>query len=243
MSEIDRKIQDISKTIEQTRFKVDTSVRSTAICYIIIIVLFTVYTIWTGSKIRELATPANIAAMISSKFSERLPELKQTMIEQAKTQAPIMAANTVDMAVNAIPGLEDLAKVQIDATIESVINTAFKEMLPQLQEACKQVLDKVAENKDMVKDSNVSKAVAAELANRIDAELNKIIDNAFYTRLSEFRQEIADMAAKPEKKLTLKELAEKRVIIYWMFLVENEEIGTSPLVESLRFFDGIDLKN
>jgi len=234
MNEFDNKIQQLGKEIADARFKVDTALRSTVIFYIIIIVGVTFYTLYLSSKIQQLATPQTVATMIGSAVKEQMPKIQQQLVQQAKLQAPILAKKTIDSGEKLLPQAEMLIKSKIDAGVASIVDHTFNAAMPVLVERIKGNFDEISKHKNLITDKKTSEAIADLLSVQIASELDKVIDSAFYNELTKFQKDIDAIAQKAPSKITQRELAEKRVIIYWLYLVEKAEPGESPLVEVLR---------
>ncbi len=235
MNELDQRLLKLSEEVTAAKGKLNTALRSSVIFYIIIIVGVTAYTLYVGGKIRQLGTPQTVAAMIGNAFKEKMPDFQRQLVQQARTQATIMAKQTIDLGERMIPQAEMLAKAKIDAGISAMIDHTVNKAMPTLLESLKASFDEVCKKKDLITDKKLAEEVAALLAARLAAELDNAIDVSFYNELNKLQQDIDAIAQKAPGKLTQRELAEKRVIIYWLYLVEKAEPGTSPLAEVLRF--------
>jgi len=234
MNEFDKKIQELAEEIKTTRFKVDTALRSTVVFYAIVIIGVAAYTLYIGNRIQEYATPQAVAALLGDKVREQLPEICKTLVQQARTQAPIMATKTIDAGEKLLPQMEILAKSKIDAGVAMIIDHTVKATFPALLEQLKPSFDEISKNKSLISDKKTAEDIANILSGQIGIELDKVIDASFYTELSRFEKDIYALAGKAPHKLTQQELAEKRAIVYWLYLVEKAEPGESPLVELLR---------
>lgn len=235
MNEFDKRIQKLSEEIADARFKVDTTLRSTAVFYIIMIVVMTLYTLYVGFQAQEMATPKTVAIMIGDSIRGQMPQLQKKLVSQAKLQAPVMAGKTIDLVEKVIPRVEDVIKTRIDATVEMIVESVFTKMMPQLAESIKGNFDEISKHKSLVSDKKTAEVIADILSAKVAEEMDKITDHNFYNRLNQFQAEIDLLAQKAPSKLTQRELAEKQIIIYWLYLVENAEPGNGPVVEILRF--------
>ncbi len=236
MNEFDQKIELLSREISDAKAKVNTALRSTVIFYLIIIIGVTVYTLYLGSKIREMATPQTVATMIGSTIKEQMPEVQRQLVQQAKTQAPILAKQTIDAGEKMLPEIEILAKTKIDAGVTMLVDHTVNKAMPVVLEHVKEKFDEISKHKALVSDKKMAETIADILSEEVAGELDKVFNASFYNALNNLQKDIDAIAQKAPGKLTQRELAEKRVIIYWLYLVENAEPGASPLAEVLRLF-------
>lgn len=236
MNELNNRVQQLAKEIADARFKVDTALRSTIVFYIIVILGITAYTLYLGYKIQQLATPQTVATMIGSALKDQMPAIQQQLVQQAKIQAPIMAKKTIDAGEKLLPQAEMLIKSKIDSSIETIIDKTVNTAMPVIMDRLKANFDDISKHKNLIADKKTAETIADLLSTGIAAELDKVIDTSFYNEITKLQKDIDSIAQQSAAKITMREMAEKRVIIYWLYLVEKAEPGESPMVELLRLF-------
>jgi len=234
MNDFDKRIEELSKEIAAARTKVDTALRYTVIFYLVVIVGITAYTLYLSTQIQKQATPQTVAALIGNAVRDKMPQIQQQLVQQAKTQAPIMATKTIDLGQRMLPQAEMLIKTKIDAGISSIVDHTINTSLPILTERIKANFDEISKNKKLITDKKTAEAIADLLSTQVALELDKVINMSFYNELDKLQKDLDSIAQKSATKLTQRELAEKRVIIYWLYLIEKAEPGQSPMAEILR---------
>jgi|GEM_PF-3016323 len=235
MSEFDQKIQTLSQEIAAAKAKVNHTLRNSVIFYIVIIIGVTAYTLYLSNRIQQLATPETVAELIGNTVKTKMPQIQQRLVQEAKVQAPILARKTVDLGEKMLPQAEILVKTKIDAGITAIIDHTVNAALPVLVDRLKTSFDAISQHKNLIADKKTAENIADLLSTQIADELDKVINLSFYDGLTKLQSDIDAIAQKAPGKLTQRELAEKRVIVYWLYLIDKAEPGESPFVELLRF--------
>jgi hypothetical protein len=234
-AELLKKLEALEKSIVQDKQRAEKSFVTTLVIYGILLIFVIGYTTFLTNSLRATATPETVAAFLGSAVEEQIPELKTYIKENAKTQAPIWAAKAVDYTIDMIPQLESIAKEQIDVLVTSLINQFRNEYMPDVVKFCRENLDMAFKNADIVSDEEMAKAVSGILVEELEDEVDKLLTDKFFFKMKELRKEIDRIATTPDSNMTRRDLAEKRVLLYWTFLVDHAETGQSHFLDAIRF--------
>lgn len=229
------KLDALDKTIQDERNKVSSNIKLAAFAYGIIVILVFGYTTFITLRYREMATPKTVAVIVSDAAKNKIPLMSGYLHEHAKTQAPAWADRGFEYLHTMVPEIEKLAKTQIDDIIDGVIKHTQDNYVPQLSKYLDEHVDRLFSNKDVVTDHKLARGISQLLVDELNREIDKVVHDKFYTKISDLRKDVEVIAAKPKERLTKKEDAERRVLLYWMFLVKYGDPGDSKFIESLKF--------
>jgi hypothetical protein len=219
------KIESLYKSVINEEKNLSSSLNKALIFYIIIIIFLGGYTVYLNIRIKELATPTNLAIAINTQIKNSIPQFARSIKAQMKPGAKQMAYQSVDSVKSMIPKATEFAKNQIDFYVDEMANEVEKKHLVELQKIFEESIDHVAKNKDLIKDNKLGKALAFDLSSRLDKELGNIINNSFINSVDKFRTEVDSLRLKKITRMTKKEHAEKMFLVYWLYIVDNQEVG------------------
>ncbi len=222
--ELVAKVDHLSKVVQEKKNKALSTTKMYAIVYGVIVLFVFGYTSIIFAKLKEYSTPDNISALVKNKIKDSLPGLNQAIISQAKKNAPIIAERAVEAVNEAIPKIEDLVKTVIDDNAKRLILQIKGDMFPKFHKILKENAKAINDSADALTDENTANEIAKSLVKEIEREIDyNVIGDDFYKKLDSFRAELEKIATKPADKLTMKEAAERRIIVNWIYLVKNGE--------------------
>lgn len=218
------KVDHLSKVIQEKKNKAVNTTKMYAIVYGVIVLFVFGYTSIILAKLKEYSTPDNISALVKNKIKDSLPGLNQALLSQAKKNAPAIAEKAVEAVNESIPKIEDLVKNVIDENAKRVILQIKGEMFPKFIKIMKENAKAINDSADALTDENTANEIAKTFVKEIEREIDyNIIGDEFYRKFDSFRAELEKIAVKPADKLTMKEAAERRIIVNWLYLVKNGE--------------------
>lgn len=234
-----KKVDSLEQAIKTERGSVSASLKVSLVFYGLMVVIVLGYTSYVTSKFEEMATPSTVAALVAEQMQSRVPSIREYLVKNTKAKAPEWAAKVVDYSGEIVPQIEAMAKNGIDSATESMMTEIKAQYMPQLQDYLQNNLDRVFANHDVVNDEDMVKQLASLLIDDVDRELNQVFSNRYYKQLEDVRAEIIKISTKPNDKLTMKEMAEKRVLIDWMFLTEYGVVGDNYFIDFVKFFSSV----
>ncbi len=222
--ELIAKVDHLSKLVQEKKNKAVSTTKMYAIVYGVIVLFVFGYTSVIFAKLREYSTPDNISALVKNKIKDSLPALNQALIEQARKNGPIIAERAVEAVNESIPKIEDIVKKVVDDNARKIILQIKGDMFPKFNKILKQNAKAINDSADALTDENTAKEIAKTLVKEIEREIDyNIIGDEFYKKLDSFRVELEKIATKPADKLTMKEAAERKIIVNWLYLIKNGE--------------------
>ncbi|HBC86369.1 MAG TPA: hypothetical protein DCZ94_05375 [Lentisphaeria bacterium] len=222
--EILAKVDHLSKVMQEKKEKAISTTKLYAIVYGIIVLFVFGYTTFIFTKLKEVTTPDSVSAIVTNKIKESLPELNNAIIEQTKKNAPILAEKAVEAVHDAIPKVEDIVKDLINENGKHLILQIKTELFPQFLKIIRNNAKSINESADAFTDENTAKEIAKLLTKEIEREIDyNVIGDEFYGKMNALRAELEKIASKPLNQLTAKEMAERKIIVNWIYLIKKGE--------------------
>ncbi|MFA7231120.1 MAG: hypothetical protein WC071_07600 [Victivallaceae bacterium] len=225
MKEMKERIEKVYNSMIKEEKGFVSSMNKTLIFYIIIIIVLGGYTVFLNIKIKELATPTNLAIAINTQVRNSIPRFAQQIKHQMQPGAKQMAYKSVEAVHAVIPQATEFAKNQINFYIDQLWEKVEREHLEKVQAIFDESLSVATKHKDIVADKNLGKALAETLSEHLDKEVSEIVNNSFLNAVDDLRNEIDKLRTKNPATLTQKENAEKMFILYWLSIVERGDTG------------------
>ena len=219
------RIDAVCQTIANEEKVLRRSLTKTIMFYLLIVVLVIGNIIFLNVKILSLATPKNLAIVINTRIKNMIPRFSQNLKNHMEPQAKEAAKKSVNVLSSGIPYVKEMMKAQINIYANKMADDIEKKHMAKFEAVINDALDKVAKNKDMVKDKQLGKVLASQISADMDKELARIVDKPFIDAVDKFRKETDALRDKPASQLTRKELAEKNFIVTWLYLVNHQQTG------------------
>lgn len=231
---INDRIEKLYQSITKEEKNFTSSLNKALGFYLVIIIILAGYTVFLNIKIKELATPTNLAIALNTKVKDAIPLFTKQIKEQMKPGAKQLADKTVESVHALIPRSAEFAKTQIDFYLNDIMSQVENKHLAALQKIFEATVDEAMKNKDIVQDKALGKVLASQITAKIDNELQNIINNEMLDSIDKLRTNIESLRAKPVKLMTKNEYAERSFIVYWLYLVNNAKTGESNFADVLN---------
>jgi len=229
MNDTTSRLESLEKSIDSQLKKSKNGLVAITVIYIILVIIVIGYTTFIVSYTKDLAKPPVIAEFIVGNIQAKVPDLTQNIKDNSKAYGNFLAKQTLVYIKSFIPLLTNMAKVQLDNTAE-VINSEMNEnYLPIINDYFK--LNKVQINA-MFKDMT-DEQIAMQLNEMMYEELDKnaeLLNVPIGESINQLKAKIDRLANTPNSQLNNEELAQKRIIAYWIYLIKYQDLtGFKPL--------------
>lgn len=223
MNDITMKLEALEKNIESQLKKSKSRIIWTGIIYLIIIIFVFAYTSFIMHELRILAKPPVVAEFIVGQVQSRIPLATENLKKNSNAYADELATKTVAYIRSFIPLIGDMAKGQLDITTEMINLQMNEQYLPIIEEYFQDNKDQITDMFNMMTDEQM----ALEMNNMLFEKLDKnatLLNGPIGETVNDLKAKIDKLANTPNSQLTNQELAQKRIIAYWIFLVEYQEL-------------------
>lgn len=241
MKDLENKINDLTAKIENLRKKTQSSTKISSIVYIVLVIFVFAYTSTIMSLVKKKATADSISAQLRLIIDRDLltDANRKWVLDTCKERSPDVADALVEMAHNQIiPTLEIHLKQLVDQQVDSIIVRLDRDVLPELTKVVKEHANDLKTHADDITDEAVAQELAKILAKEFDREMGNFINDKVKHRMNLLREELDRISEKPYSQLTLKEAAERRMIVNWVFLMEHHEAPQNIFGEMIKGVNG-----
>jgi hypothetical protein len=233
MSEIIKKIEALQEEVKQETCRNAAAARRTLLVYAALVVFVAAYSLFLTTTIRRDATPNALSIVFLEKVRDSLPQLLDGVEEKMEANATNLAEKTVKSIYHIIPQVTEMAKVQCDLLIEAQLNEIEATYMPKIRRKIKVSMEKIIANKDLGKDKDLAKALTMEVVNELDREVGEILGKEFFNRLDELTANVKALRVKKVSTMTNREYAERKMIVYWLFMTDHGRTGNSVMASFL----------
>jgi len=230
---INERIEKLYQAVSKEEKNFTSSLNKALGFYLVIIIILASYTVFLNIKIKELATPTNLAIALNTRVKDAIPLFTKKIKEQMKPGAKQLADKTIESVHALIPKSAEFAKSQIEFYVNDIMTQIENKHMVTLQKIFESSVDEAMKNKDIVQDKNLGKALASQITLKIDDELKNVINNEMLDAIDKLRTDIENLRSKPVKTMTKNEYAERSFLVYWLYLVNNVKTGESSFADTL----------
>jgi hypothetical protein len=224
MSNLNEKITSLTEEISVLEKKTKNWKNITLAVYIVVVLFVFIYTTVIFGLIKAHLSADNISATGKNLISTKLEELRPQVINYAKENIPVLADYAVDtIKTDIIPSLENQIFLTLDIHSAKLIEVLTKEVLPQLRKSVDEQVKIAIKNENILKDKDAGKEIAHLIVNQANIEMNKLFDHKFAKAVFDLKQRLKVLATKKDSEITQKELSQRKVIVAWLYMVNNDK--------------------
>ncbi len=218
-----KKIEHIAELIAAEEKHMRKSYHWTIGIYTILAIFVLSYTVFLSISIRDLVTPENVAIEVNTKIAQRMPEFRS----QFRAVMPDIANQTANLAVDSalqlIPSAAEFAKLGVAKAIDALFASEDGKQVTLLEDyMIKNINESLKrENTDLTKEVKLAGIISENLLSDISRELKLIVNNELFSDLNALGERLKLLRTTPTAQLTKKQAAEKKFIVYWLYLSQN----------------------
>ena len=231
-NEINAKLEALEVLLSKQQRNYKRSMKTAIICYTILAIFVIIYTTVIMSEIRKLATPKTVAELITMQVEKTIPGLKEYISVNADSYAKLTANEAVNKVHSLVPTLGIYVKDELNTFSDTIIREMGTKYTPALNEYFEQHKDDISASLEKLSDEEAAKQLSLISVKIFNQELDLACAN-LDSSVSKLQKEINAITLKPDSQLTKREYAEKKFLIYWMFIVKHGKKGDSILSTSL----------
>ncbi|MEI6054556.1 MAG: hypothetical protein WCR55_00740 [Lentisphaerota bacterium] len=222
MNDIMAKIEALEKSIELQFKKSKSGIIWTSVIYIVIIIFVFAYTSFIMHELRVLAKPPVVAEFIVGQVQSRIPLATANLKKNSNAYADALADKTVAYIRSFIPLIGNMAKGQLDTTAQMINVQMDEQYLPIIEDYFKANKAQITEMFNTMTDEQVALQMNNILFEKLDKNV-ALLNGPIADTVNELKAKIDKLANTPNSQLTNQELAQKRIIAYWIYLVKYQK--------------------
>lgn len=226
-NDLDCKVKALELRLELVRKQAVRGTIITAVGYGILVVFVFIYTTVLVNMLRNAATPDNLSAIVKTTIQERLPALRVKAVEYAKENTPKLVEHLATLPRAVIPSIEGRLKGLIDTQVDAMVVTVKGDLVPRMLKVLDDNAAAINLTAESLKDQSVADGLALLLVDEVESKLDEMVNDQFRHSCGEVRAQIDRVHELPLAKMTKQELAERKLLVGWVFLLEHGSVDST----------------
>lgn len=219
-SDYQQKLNDLNTYIENLEAGVKKATILNGVIYTVIIVLFIVYAAYIPSEVKKYASPEEGPETLVQLVNDSIPDNGE-LLSSAKAEIPKIVDESIAQLWSYMPDAEQMLLEGMSGMTDELVNLIRKDTAPVFKEF---LLVKIKELKAVTPD--LSKGFEREKFNEdvrqfVRGTLTEMVTNV-KGKVIESKRYLANYN-KPEAMMTSKDIAEKKILLTFIRLMEDKE--------------------
>ena len=225
MDKIKEKLERLEEKLNQQQKKSKSALKVTVIAYAILIIFCIAYSVYVGNSLTTLATPSTVSELIIMQAEQHIPKLNNYIAKNSNQLADNLALETVNYARLMVPTVSLVVKNQLDRLTIRINSEFNSKYLPIINTYFKENKTEIIKEINNLSDEQTAEKLTSILIDRTNVEL-VVINNNFTNAMVKLKKQVDTLANTPNSQLTKKELAHKKALAYWMYLMDHGKTGS-----------------
>ncbi len=233
MSNLTDKITKLEEQLAAQDRKLQAKLRNTFIVYAILVIAALIYTSWAIAKLQELTSPKAIGEQLRAYLNQELPSKREILVNKIKTYSQ---EYTKELAANVhlvVPEVEAAAVQVLDSVTNTIVQSVQEEIMPQFIEFIRKDAVRLKAQYKEIQDPDIGKAIVAIMVESIEKEADDFLNDKMLDSLDDLRVKLTEIK-KGDKAISRQADAQRRALIYWSFLAQRSETGSTLWFEMLK---------
>ena len=214
-------MQDLMKLVEQEKVSISKSLRITEILSVLLVTLVLAEVLFIRTVVRNKMAPDSVALMLTEAAYNQIPVINDKLVSGSYQNAPLVANQLVEYSLQILRGVGPVAKKNTLCLMDKVMVDVHTQVAPAFQKLIVDAYDGIYANKDQLKDKAFVQKAVNGLMVQWEIELRSKIDAGLKDALVNMNGEVKTLLSTPEKKMTKKQLAQKKMLICSKVLVDR----------------------
>lgn len=231
MNDLEVKINALAERVQKVQKKARNGAIATGVIYVVLVLFVLAYTTVIMAQLRSTLTAENVSAQVQNMVRDRLPDLRRTAVDYAKGQVPLLTGAVVGQAYTVLPIAESQVKRIIDNRIDYLLGLFHRDLMPRLKAVVDEHADAISLTAETLKDDASRRELASLLMSEVEGQFDAVLGRNLKVELNHFRRQLEELAAKPVGDLTQAEAVKRKLIVNWLFMLDQEGSVQGVLVD------------
>jgi len=234
MNEVAERVAALDEMLQERTKALQKRIKITIGVYVALALIVVWYTSVVLSTMKELTSRKAVAEHVQSYLREQITPKREELVAQLRENSDELAEQCVGSIVKqVVPQVEEIARFILDELADSVAVAIEKQMMPAFVDFIKQDSDKLKAQYADLQDDEVAKGVVGIFVSVIEEELDKVLDRDFEEKAQELQQRLVLLSRAKKGELTKQQDAQRRALMYWSYLAQHHDPGTSIYYDML----------
>ncbi len=235
MTALEQKIIELQALVEEKEKQYTRSIIRTTVIYVLLFLFVLGYTTFIYQSFKTSATPEAIAGIVIDYARERMPGAVMSLRKELAPAGERLARKSVEMLLDAVPQAGNIVRDMIATQVNDLLTYVEDKQMPVFYKLVdEQIADVLKAHKEM-KDEKLLNYFPDIAADKISDEMRKVVTADVFTGIQDLEGQLQFLRNTPNQKLLRRQYCEKMLIVYWVYLCDQAEVG-SPDKGSLASF-------
>jgi len=233
MDNLSARLSSLESLVEARQDEIEKRLRKTVVVYSVLVVLIALYTSFVSSKIAEYLEPQAVSEQFEALMRAQIPVQRMTITLEAEQLSRELIGELSETVLARVPGLESYLVSRLDMMADMLAKEIEVQVMPAFTKFVKEEAPALKQQHKDLADGEAAEGFVLLLTDTIGEEADKYLNDNMIGAVGDLKAQLVRLT-KPGAKLTRKEDAQRRALIYWAYLAENAEMGSTIYHELIQ---------
>ena len=236
MSKASDKLAAVEQLLSDREEKLRKKLTLTSIIYAVLVLFTAGYTLLIIPLIKKKTSPDAASEYAIAWALTHMSNVRINTGEQLRENSQELSKTIVKQTIELIPKFEEPLLGVVNNSVNYIVDQIEVVLIPAFTKALQKNSDELKRSYKDFEDEEKMQGLALVLVEILEKELDLYINEAFIKEVFELKKRLLELG-KPGVELTKKEIAQRDVLINWIYLSNNQATGGSAfydLVERMK---------
>jgi hypothetical protein len=230
---IEAKLAQLEKQVEADQLALQKKISAAVITYGVLALIVVGTTTFLVAEWKAHTSPEAVAGHVKSFIDGSVSDARKALIDELEKNSEQTAKKAVRWALDQIPKAEAPISEMLDSVSEQVTGKLNEELVPAFAAALKEQTPELRSQYKELTDDDAMLGLAKVMVDVVETEMDKYLNDEFGASVGDLQSRLRQLG-KPRDDLTKREDAERRALVYFSYLAERGEFGSSVFDEFLE---------
>ena len=233
MSAVTDRIISLENLLNERENTLNKKISRTIVIYVILVGLTAAYTLFMVYYLKRQTSPEILSEIALNLTSQYAAKGREHTVQRTTENSEEIAQVVVEQTINSIPRAEVPILNLVDVFIDYIDQHMKNELIPAFTVILEENADELRARYQDLQDEEKMQGLALMFVDILEIEMDKYINESLISEVFELKKKLLELAS-PEGQLTKKQFAQRQVLINWVYLTENKEVGNSYMFDFLE---------
>ena len=226
MSTVSDRLKSLEDLLSERENNLSKKITRTIIIYTILVAFTAGYTLFMVHYVKKQTSPDIMSEIAVNLASQYASKGREHAVKEIAENSEVLAQTVVKHTIDAIPKAEAPLVNVADIFIDYIDQHMKTELIPAFTKVLNEHADDLRDRYNDLHDEEKMQGLALILIDVLEIEMDKYIGSTLISEVFELKKKLLALA-KPKAQLTKQQYAQRQVLINWIYLTENQEVGDS----------------
>ena len=226
MSAVSDRVKSLENLLSDREDRLNKKITRTIIIYVILVCFTGAYTIFMVYYLKRQTSPDVLSEVAVNLTSQYAAKGRDYAVNRIGDNSEELAQAVVTQTIESIPKAEIPILNAVDIFIDYVEQHMKNELIPAFTRVLEKHADELRARYQDLQDEEKMQGLALVFVDILELEMDRYINEALISEVFELKKKLLEFA-RADATLTKKQLAQREVLINWVYLTENQDVGDS----------------